>query len=374
MDKIVRSKLARYALSTFAVCVVAAILSAFEPHINLTTVALALLLVVLASATFFGRNPALVTSFAAMLSFNFLFVPPVMTWHIADPQNLVAWAGFTITAIIAGELSAYAERRKREAERLYDELQNAFETAAEAEALRRSEKLKSAMLDAVSHDLRTPLTSIKASVTTLLESEGGHRTIELNSEGRQEFLEIINEETDRLNTFIEGMIHVARVEANTAGGISEGSSVDEIIWSGVVRAESILAGHRLVVNVEGGLPGVAAEPRSMAEALYNLVENAVKYSPVGSTVTVSAGADGDAVKISVEDQGGGIPVALREKVFEKFYRSGGGRVDGHGLGLAIVRGIVEAQNGEVEIGEAKGGGAKVTLTVPVLKKKYERNS
>lgn len=374
MEKFVRSILVRYALSTLAVCFVTAVLSVFEDHINLTTVALALLLVVLASATFFGRDPALVASFAAMLSFNFLFVPPVMTWHIADPQNLVAWAAFTITAITAGELSAYAGRRKREAERLYDELQNAFETATEAEALRRSEKLKSAMLDAVSHDLRTPLTSIKASVTTLLESEGGHRTIELNSEGRREFLEIINEEADRLNAFIEGMIQVARADAATAGGRSERSSVDEIIRSGVERAEPVLADHRLIVNIESGLPAVAVEPRSMAEALYNLVENAAKYSPKDSTVTISAFQDGISVKLAVEDEGKGIPAELREKAFRKFLRLGDGSSDGFGLGLAIVRGIVESQDGEVEIGENMTGGAKVTLTLPVVQETDERRT
>lgn len=374
MEKFVRSKLARYALSTLAVCLVTAVLSVFETHINLTTVALALLLVVLASATFFGRNPALVASFAAMLSFNFVFVPPVLTWHIADPQNLVAWAAFTITAIIAGELSAYAGRRKREAERLYDELQDAFKTATEAEALRQSEKLKSALLDAVSHDLRTPLTSIKASVTTLLESEGGHRTIELDSEGRREFLNIINEETDRLNNFIEGVVWLARVEANYVGGKMERSSVDEIVRYGLERADLILAEHHLIVHIESDLPAIAAEPRSMAEALYNLVENAAKYSPAGSTVTVSAISDRDSVKLIVEDEGGGIPMELREKVFEKFYRRDGERSDGHGLGLAIVRGIVEAQNGRVEIGESRGGGAKVILTLPVEHENDERNT
>ena len=119
-------------------------LQSLGDHINSTTVALTLLLVVLSSATFFGRNPALLASFVAMLCFNYFFLPPVHTWTIADPQNLVAWAAFTITAIVAGELSAYASRRAREAERLYEELQTAFKTATQAEALKQSEKLKSA--------------------------------------------------------------------------------------------------------------------------------------------------------------------------------------------------------------------------------------
>ena len=166
-----------------------AFLLVFREKVNSTTVALTFLLVVLFIATFVGRNPALVASVIAVLCFNYYFLHPVGTWTIAEWENLVAWAAFTITAVTAGEISAYARRRAEEAERqkdeikrLYDELQIAFEKSSEAEALRRNEKLKSALLDAVTHDLRTPLTSIKASVTTLLDSEGGHRTIELDSE------------------------------------------------------------------------------------------------------------------------------------------------------------------------------------------------
>src|SRR5882762_492049 len=214
-DGFLRSGYLRYGASVAAILFATVNLVLLQDHVNSTTVALTLLLVVLTSATFFGRNPALLASFVAMLCFNYFFLPPVHTWTIADPQNLVAWAAFTITAIIAGELSAYAQRRARESERLYEELQTVFQTATQAEALKQSEKLKSALLDAVTHDLRTPLTSIKASVTTLLDSEGGHRTIELDSIGRSEFLDIINEETDRLNGFIEGMVQLARVEAGS---------------------------------------------------------------------------------------------------------------------------------------------------------------
>jgi two-component system sensor histidine kinase KdpD len=348
-----------------AVGLVTGILYAFGTHVNLTTVALAFLLVVLASATFFGRNPALVASFAAMLSFNFLFVPPLFTWHIADPQNLIAWAAFTITAIIAGELSSYARRRAREAERLYEELQTAFQSATEAEALRQSEKLKSALLDAVTHDLRTPLTSIKASVTTLLDSEGGHRTIELSSEGRGEFLSIINEETDRLNSFIEGIVQLARAEANVGNQGARPANVEEIIGMTLERAETVVAVHHVVVNIERELPLVNVEARAIAEALYNLIENAAKYSPPGSTITVTAATTTDVVAISVEDEGKGIPVEMREKVFDKFVRIEGSQTDGLGLGLAIVRGIIEAQNGTIVIGDGQNGGTRVTITVPV---------
>src|SRR5207253_2632407 len=139
----------------------------------------------------------------AMLCFNFFFLPPVGTFTISDTENLIALFSFLMVAITAGELSAKAKRRAEEAERLYQELQIAFEKASQAEALRRSEKLKSALLDAVTHDLRTPLTSIKASVTMLIEEhEQDTIHLTLEREGRGELLEVINEETDRLNDFV----------------------------------------------------------------------------------------------------------------------------------------------------------------------------
>lgn len=355
-----------YGISVSAVLVGTLGLIALRERINSTTVALALLLVVLASATFFGRNPALLASFAAMLCFNYFFLPPVHAWTIADPQNLVAWAAFTITALVAGELSAYARRRGREAERLYEELQTAFKTAAQAEALKQSEKLKSALLDAVTHDLRTPLTSIKASVTTLLDSEGGHRTIELDSEGRTEFLDIINEETDRLNKFIEGMVVLARVEAGSHDATGTMSSVEEIVATALDRAEPLLAEHNLVLNLERDLPLIRVDALAIAEVVYNLVENAAKYSPAGTTVFVTASVHGNSVIISVADEGLGIPENLRERVFEKFVRLEGGRGGGLGLGLAIARGIVDAQGGKIEIRAAEANkGTKVILTLPI---------
>jgi K+-sensing histidine kinase KdpD len=366
LEAIFRSKLLRFGLSVAVVLSATVGLAMLGERVNSTTVALVLLLIVLSSATFLGRNPALLASFVAMLCFNYFFLPPVGTWHIADPQNLVAWAAFTITAIIAGELSAYANRRAREAERLYEELQAAFKTATEAEALKQSEKLKSALLDAVTHDLRTPLTSIKASVTTLLDSEGGHRTIELDSEGRADFLEIIDEETDRLNGFIESMVQLARVEAGSVSASGTFSSVEEIISIALERVQKQLSNHHLSVNLERKLPFIRVDAGAIAEVMYNLIENAAKYSPPGTTITISATSAGRMVSISVLDEGKAIPEDMRERVFEKFVRLEGSGSEGLGLGLAISRGIIEAQNGTIAIGAGDNGkGTKVTLTLPV---------
>lgn len=344
-----RSKLLHYGLSVMAILLAAMALGSLGDHVNSTTVALTMLLLILTLATFFGRNPALLGSFIAMLCFNYFFLPPYHTWRIAEPQNLIAWAAFTATAIVAGELSAYARRRAREAERLYAQLETAFEAATQAKALKQSEKLKSALLDAVTHDLRTPLTSIKASVTTLLESEGGHRTIELDSEGRTEFLNIINEETDRLNGFIESMVGLARLESGPRTADRALASIEEIISTALQRAEKVLAEHELNLNIRPKMPRIHVDPAAIAEVIYILLENAAKYSPAKTPITVDAFADRDGVNITITDRGKGIPAEMRQRVFEKFVRLEGDRADGLGLGLAIARGIVEAQNGTIEI-------------------------
>jgi len=318
-------------------------------QINTTTIALAFLLIVLLVASLFGSRPALLTSVMAAFSFNFFFLPPFYTLTIAEPQNWIALIAFLIVAGTVGQLSANAKYRAELAEDLYDKLQAAFEQASEAEALKKSEKLKSSLLDAVTHDLRTPLTSIKASVTTLLDSEGGHRTIELDAEGRREFLDVINEETDRLNKFIESMVELARIESGSAPSRRTLSNVEEIISIALARAEQTPGGHRVVVNIDKDLPLINVDARAIAEALYNLIENAAKYSPDGSLIKIETTATGEEVSVSISDEGRGIPPDMRQRVFEKFVRLEPDRSSGMGLGLPVARGIVESQGGTIEI-------------------------
>ena len=347
-------------------------------HINHTTVALVLLLVVLLVAMRYGSRPAIAAAVLGMLCFNFFFLPPVGTLTIVDPQNWIALGVFLITAITVGQLSARARRRaeeaetkQREIERLYRELQDAFERASEAEALRRSEQLKSALLDAVTHDLRTPLTAIKVSATTLLDEASAAA----DPEGRREMLEVINEEADRLNRFIEAMVELARIEAGALELRRQWSAAEEIISTALQRASRRLQGHRMVIESTPDLPGLRADARALAEVVYTLLDNAAKYSPPGSEIRVTARYTGDgAIEFAVEDEGWGIAPELRERVFDKFYRateaakmrsSSKAGMSGLGMGLAIARGLVEAHNGRIWIeAGASGKGARVAFAVP----------
>jgi K+-sensing histidine kinase KdpD len=376
---------AGYAAAAFAVVALTVALKLLGGGVNTTTVALALLLAVLFIAARMESGPALVASALAAFCFNFFFLPPFGTLHISEPENWVALVAFLLTAVVAGQLSTRARRRAEEAEagrleikRLYEELRAAFERASHAEALRQSERLKSALLDAVTHDIRSPLTSIKASVTTLLDELRGEtydgRQVRLGAESRREMLEVIDEESDRLNRFVEGLIELARIEAGELRLRLRWGAMDEVVATALARAEPLTKNHRIDVELEDGLPVVRVDPHAVAEVVYTLVDNAAKYSPPGTTIRVAAGrAGGEMVRIAVEDQGRGVPPDLRERVFDKFFRAtrdgdaGGGRSPaGTGMGLAIARGIVEAHGGRIWVEERDGGaGARVAFTLPI---------
>lgn len=346
------------------------VLIPFREAVNSTIIALAFLLVVLFVATLFGSRTALLSSCLSVLSFNFFFLPPFHTFTIDDPRNWMALFAFFVVAITVGQLSATAKRRAEEAETLFDELQEAFERASQAEALKRSEKLKSALLDAVTHDLRTPLTSIKAAITTLIE-EQEFEQIKLDPEGRREFFDVINEETDRLNNFIQGMVELAKIEAGALHVRKNWGSVQDMIDSAVKRAEKLIGSRHIIIDIERDLPSFFVDSRSLSEVVYTLLDNAVKYSPVDSAIRIYARlADTGMIEIAVEDQGRGIPPEMRERVFSKFFRSEGEEVhstsSGLGLGLAIARGIIDSQGGKIWIADGTDGFTmRVAFLIPV---------
>jgi two-component system sensor histidine kinase KdpD len=279
MNGMFRIKGMQYLLAACGVFAATGALMLIRSRINPTTVALALLLIVLFAATLWGSRPALLAALLSMFCFNFFFLPPYHTLTIADPQNWVALTAFLLTAVTAGQLSARARRRaeeaeagRREIERLFSELRDAFERASHAEALRQSEKLKSALLDAVTHDLRTPLTSIKASITTLLDEARGNRDagqpVTLDAESRLEMMEVIDEESDRLNRFIGGLIELARIEAGEMRLRRQWGAVEEIISAALARASTLTREHKILVDVERELPVVRVDERAVSEVVY----------------------------------------------------------------------------------------------------------
>ena len=334
-----------------------------------------LLLAVVVVARLWGTGPALVAAASGAGGYSYFFLPPA-GFGIEDAEDWIAFVTFTVTAVIAGELASRAERRAAEAqagraeiERLYQELQSAFERASEAEAARRNEQLKAALLDALTHNLRTPLTSIKAAVTALIRSGSWSPVSELSSEGQCELLQVIDEESDRLNRFIEGLSTPDRAAPMQPIHL-RAIAIETILRSGLHRAETVTRDHRVVLEIEPDVPAVSVDAASITEVIYILLDNASKYAPAGTTITVRAARrDERHVQITVADEGPGIPEALRERVFEKFFRvpareSPDPRRGGIGLGLPIGRRLVEAQGGKIWIEPASHQGTAVIMTLP----------
>jgi K+-sensing histidine kinase KdpD len=378
------NRLYGYLAALVGTAAVTGLLKLFGEHINSTTVALGLLIVVLLVATLWGSRPAVIASLLGVVCFNLFYLPPVGRLTVDDPDNWIALFGFLITAVTAGQLSAHAKRRaeeadagRREIERLYRELQEAFERASQAKAFEQSERLKSALLDAVTHDLRTPLTSIKASVTTLLNdplaNSNGREPVTLDAEGRHEMLEVINEEADRLNRFVEGLMEMARIEAGEMHLRRRWGSIEEIVTTALERAAPLTREHNIHVTLDRDLPTIRVDDRAVAEVIYTLVDNAAKYSPKGANINVAAKSrDCQIVQLIVEDEGYGIPPELRERVFDKFFRAmrdgdmGTRQPSGSGMGLAIAKGIVEAHGGRIWIEDNPAGrGSHFVVMLPI---------
>ena len=448
-------------------------------HVNQTTVALSFLLAILAVSAVWGMAVSVFMSLAAMLIFNYLFLPPVGTLSIADPQNWVALGAFLVTSIVGSQLSSRirkeadeAHHRRREVERLYrfsrkllgegnviqlmnaipDYIVESFEAGAaelflpqkdkfyrsgfgashldeqrtktaflndeitmddengeyfipvrlgvrpigslgisgselsrqsveavstlvaiaieraraveqlgQTEAERQGERLKSALLDSITHDFRTPLTSMKAAVSSLLTSA--------NPEPAQthELLTIVDEECDRLNRLVEEAGEMAKLEAGEFQLDLEPTSIDDIIQASLAHCKFALAGRPVNVQVTPSLPPVRADRERAKEAMVQLIDNANLYSPKDQPITITAELTGDSVATSVADRGPGIDDFEQTMIFDKFYRGKDQRylVRGTGMGLPIAKAIIAAHNGSIGVTSQLGHGSVFTFTLPV---------
>jgi two-component system sensor histidine kinase KdpD len=233
--------------------------------------------------------------------------------------------------------------------------------AMEAEVLRRTDELRTALINAVSHDLRTPLASIIASAGTLLQED-----VRWKGEDRREFTQAIVEEAERLNRLVGNLLDLSRIEAGSIrpekGWYDLGSLVNEVAG----RLHRLAASHRLLLDVPDDLLPVYFDYVEIDQVITNLVENALKYTPPGSEIRVSARVSEGAVLVEVSDNGPGIPPEALPHVFKPFYGAEGATgARGSGLGLAVARGLVEAHGGRIWVENRTEGGARFVFTIPL---------
>jgi K+-sensing histidine kinase KdpD len=326
---------------------------------NPTIVALALLLVVLVTAAVSSRSVAISTSLAAFFCFNFFFLPPVGTLAIADPAHWVALFTLLAVSVIGSHLSTQARERAKEMMQMAAERADLLEERKEAELVRRTAELKSALLAALGHDLKTPLTALTVAANNLTASW-------LDEEGRREQADIVTVELARLNRLFEDIVDMARIDTHAVNAEPEWVQPSEIIEAAARQAEQSIADHHLSLGPQTDPVLVRVDPRLTSAALAHLLENAGQYSPPGSRIEVAASFAADELLIRVRDFGGGIAAGELEDVFARTYRGSDARKwrFGTGMGLSISRGLLAAQGGRVWAENHPAGGAVFTIAVP----------
>src|SRR6476660_4412670 len=362
----VRTRFVRVVACIGALALFTGAIELLKGHVPVLSLAVLYLLAIIPVAVAWGIVYAVGTAIGSMLAFNFFFVEPLYTFTVEDTKNWFALLVFLVTAVVVSELATRSRRRAEEAEqalaalqRLTEERERLAEGVLEAEALRRSDALKTALLRAVSHDLRSPLTAILASADALA-SPG----LALEPEDRLALAETIRSETTRLDRVVEQLLDLSRLEAGAAEPHRELWSVDELVG----QALSGLGADATRVRVEIGpeTPPVEVDAAQVERVLANLLDNALHYSPAGSGVLVRAEPGATELRLHVVDRGPGLPPEEREALFQPFRRGTEGR-RGSGLGLSIARGFAEANGGRLWAQDDPGGGHLV-LALPLAER------
>jgi two-component system, OmpR family, sensor histidine kinase KdpD len=335
-----------YAGGALAVALTLGLVGVILARAALPTALLLYLVPVILAATRWGRGPAILAVALSVLGHDLLFVEPVGTLTIAHADEAVGLALLLLVAIVTAELAEGVRRGAAKEQ--------------EAAVVRRSDALKTALLHAVSHDLRTPLASIKAGVSALRQDDTAY-----TAEDRSELLTAVEEEADRLERLVRNLLDASRLEAAALNSQKEAQDLRELLRAVVARLQPLLAEHPVELSIADDLPLVACDYAQIDHALANLLENAARHTPQGTHVTIRATAAEGCAQIVISDQGPGVPAEDRARVFRPFER---GRTlgEGTGLGLAIARGLVEANGGCLDLDDAPAGGARFVVTLPFV--------
>lgn len=300
-----------------------------------------------------------------MTTAHFLFLP------LQAVKGLVGVLGLSQ----AGQPPLLSLEDRRFVDAIADQVAVAIERLSLAEDVERArvtvetESLRSAMLSAISHDLKTPLASILGAATSL-----GSYNSYFEQQERDDLVATIREETERMSRFVANLLDITRVESGSLEVTWEATDIEEVIGAAVRRARPVLGSHRLNLRVADDLPMLNLDGVLLEQTIFNLLDNAGKYSPLQSTIAIDARRINDRIVIKVLDEGPGIPPPDLTRIFEKFYRSGhrGRQRAGTGLGLAICRGFVEAMGGRIIAGNRTDrSGAVIMMGFP-LSREAER--
>jgi len=355
--------------------VLVGVLLLVRSRIDTATAALVLLVPGVVAAVVGGRRAAVAIALGAALALNIGFLEPYGSFKVRVVDEVVNLAVFTGAALAAGAFIAREAERRRLAEEsaaairaLNDEnaaIRDERERlAAEALAMTLAAEHRSALLRAVSHDLRTPLSTISAVASDLRDTTSHDRATS------EELLDLVVDETERLDRFVANLLSLSRVDADALVPDRQAIDLAELLESFVTRHRRLVRDRKVAFDVPLTLPLVSADWTLVDQVLTNLVANSVRHAPAGSRIDITARRQGDdLVEVAVIDRGPGIAAPERDAVFEPFRTSSGSRSSG--IGLAIVRAVVEAHGGTVTIsappsdGTTTNVGTRVAFTLPV---------
>src|SRR6266850_544453 len=372
------------------------------PRFELSNIVMVYLLGIVIVAMRFGRAASVLASVLSVAAFDFFFVPPYYTFAVSDSQYLVTFlVMFVVALVISGltvrtrdqaEAARTQERRTAALFSLSRELAAAREIATLLEAAVRhlievfggrivsqvavavdrallaeeaqtaqvrveAERVRNALLSAVSHDLRTPLTAITGAASAALEGE-----TRIDDVTRRELLESIRDEAERLNRLVNNLLDVTRLESGSLSLRREWIPVEELVGGALARLAKPLGDRKVTTRLPEDLPPVHVDGLLVEQVFINLIENATKHTPAGQPIDVEARREGNEVVVEVADRGPGLPAGQEQKIFDKFY--GVGAAGGAGLGLTICRAIVEAHGGRIGGQPRPGGGAIFRFSLP----------
>ena len=336
------------ALATVVLCT--AVAWTVSPYFRSANLIMVYLAGIVALATKVGRGPSIVGASLSVLAFDALFTPPPFMISLSDTEYVVGFTVMVALAVLISDRSEHIRRQARMAQVLLEETQQTrlrFET----------ERMRNALLSAVSHDLRTPLAAIKGAATTLIEGRDS-----LDQATRLELGEAIRDEADRLTRLVSNLLDMTRLE--TGWRIrSDWHPLEELVGVALASLESRLGDREVITHLPYDLPLIAGDGLLIQQVLVNLLENAAKHTARGTPIEVSAAEGSGQVIVAVADRGPGLEAEDMPRLFEKFYRGARASSEGLGLGLAICKSIVEAHGGRLWAENRPGGGAVFRFTL-----------
>jgi two-component system, OmpR family, sensor histidine kinase KdpD len=336
-----------YAIAVAGVAALTIACWLLTPLIGYGPISLIFLLGVLLAGMVFSRGPVLLVAALSALSWNFLFIPPLFTLHIAKFEDALTFATYFIIAITVGSLTAQLKAREH--------------LAAQVQLAQESERLRKTLLDCVSHELKTPLAAIGAASQELVRSAPNVQ----NAQMLKQLAGEIHDGSRRLNRVVNNLLDMNRLESGVIRPRQEWCDVRELLQSAVEIERESLNGREVRLDLPEDMPLALMDHTLIEQAVAKLIANAASHAPSRSPIEIDGDYQVDRLIMSVSDRGPGLSPDLTERVFEKFYRGDSHKPGGLGLGLSIARGFVEAHGGKLTAENRDGGGARFIISLPV---------